>query len=107
MRRNYRSSVSAGARPNWPDRAHYPCYTIGDKATGSMSNYVPKKQRTPEQWEAYLAACRVRNRRSYERRRNRADPALVTHLQEHGTVPCSNCGIETVPICGFCKDGLH
>lgn len=70
--------------------------------------YVPKDQRTPEQWDAYLRSNRERNRRYYQRRRDRNNESLLTqgHLEMHGTVPCASCGIEVVPVCGFCKDGL-
>jgi hypothetical protein len=70
--------------------------------------YVPMSQRTPEQQEAYRASCRERNRRYYARKRHgkESDPIMLTHLREHGSVPCLECGIEVVPVCGFCKNGI-
>lgn len=70
--------------------------------------YVPKEQRTPAQWQAYLESSRERNRRYYQRKRDGRSSNLLmqNHLKKHGNVPCVSCGIEVVPVCGFCKDGL-
>jgi hypothetical protein len=73
--------------------------------------YVPMAQRTPEQRDAYRASCRERNRRYYARKKAFAE-AVKKEL--HGfaldpdsvSVACVKCGIDTVPVCGFCKDGI-
>ena len=71
-------------------------------------DYVPMAQRTPEQREAYRSLHRIKNRRWHARKRERANNSAILqqHLEEHGTVSCTHCGIEVVPVCGFCLNGL-
>lgn len=75
-----------------------------------MARYVPKRQRSEEEWESYLESCRERNRRYYYRKKygieRTTDRTIDIVRNPDHTVSCLQCGEEVVPICGFCRNGV-